>query len=195
MDQYITGAMIKDLRERKGLTQSCLAEILNVSDKAVSKWETGRGYPDVSLIEPLAAALGVSVIELFAGKNTVNKNRSFDMRRMKFYVCPVCGNVVFSVGEAVISCCGIVLPPLDAETGDDEHALTVEPVEDEYYVYTDHPMTKSHYISFIAAVYGDGTEIKKLYPEGNASSRFKIAGLKGFYYYCNRHGLYYSGRK
>ena len=66
MNQYITGAMIKRLREEKKISQNKLAETIGVSDKAVSRWETGRGYPDITLIEPLAEALGVSVIELFS---------------------------------------------------------------------------------------------------------------------------------
>ena len=114
-NQYVTGAMIKRLREEKKLTQAALAERINVTDKAVSKWETGRGYPDISLVEPLAAALGVSVIELLSGESVVNTNRSSNMLHVSFYVCPVCGNIIHSTGEAVVSCCGIVLPALEAE--------------------------------------------------------------------------------
>lgn len=190
MNQYVTGAMIRRLRESRNLTQSQLAEKINVSDKTVSKWETGRGYPDISLVEELAKALGVSVIELFSGENVVNTNRSFNMNRMKFYVCPICGNVIQSAGEAVVSCCGIVLPSLEAENADDDHRLNVEKVEDEYFVTVSHDMSKSHYISFVAAVRDDGCEIKKLYPEGNAEARFKINRIKWVYYYCNKDGLY-----
>lgn len=190
MNQYVTGTMVKRLREERGMTQTQLAEKLNVSDKAVSKWETGRGYPDITLLEPLAAALGVSVIELFAGQDVVNTNRSFHMRKTRLYVCPVCGNIVQSTGEAVISCCGITLPPLEAEPADEGHALTIERVEDEYYVSVSHEMSKTHYISFIATVREDGYELTKLYPEGSASARFKVSGTRQFYYYCNRHGLF-----
>lgn len=190
MNQYVTGAMIKRLREKRGMTQQQLADRIAVSDKAVSRWETGRGYPDISLIEPLSDALGVSVIELFAGENVTNTNRGFNMRRLKLHVCPVCGNVIQAVGEAVISCCGIVLPPLEAEPGDEAHAARIEKVEDEYYVTVDHGMEKSHYISFILAVRDDGCEMKKLYPEGNAEARFRISRTKELYYYCNRHGLF-----
>ena len=114
------------------------------------------------------------------------------MLRMKLYVCPICGNVIQSTGEAIISCCGIVLPPLEAEPEDDAHHLCVERVEDEYYVTIPHEMSKEHYISFILARKNDGCEIRKLYPEGNAEARFKIRGTKCFYYYCNRHGLFES---
>ncbi len=190
MNQYVTGTMIKRLRESKNMTQQQLAEKISVSDKAVSKWETGRGYPDVSLLEPLAKALGVSIIELFSGEGVINTNKSFNMQRMKLYVCPICGNLIQSAGEAVVSCCGIVLPALEAESGDDDHHLHIEKVEDEYYVTISHEMSKSHYISFILAMKDDGCEIRKLYPEGNAEARFKISRTKSILYYCNQHGLF-----
>ncbi len=190
MNQYVTGPMIRRLRERKNMTQQQLAERMNVSAKAVSKWETGRGYPDISLVEPLSAALGVSVIELFSGEDVVNTNRAANMRRLKVHVCPICGNVILGTGEAVISCCGIILPPLEAEAEDGEHSIVIERVEDEYFVSVPHEMSKTHYISFLLAVKDDGYEIRKLYPEGNAEARFKINRTKSIYFYCNRHGLY-----
>ncbi|MBR1986082.1 MAG: helix-turn-helix domain-containing protein [Mogibacterium sp.] len=190
MNQYVTGTMIRRLRESKGLTQHQLAEKISVSDKAISKWETGRGYPDISLIEPLAEALGVSIIELFSGEDVANTNRSFNMQRVKLHVCPICGNIIQSTGEAVVSCCGIVLPALEAEPEDDAHHLQLEKVEDEYFVTIPHEMSKTHFISFIMAVMDDGSEIRKLYPEGNAEARFKISRTKSFLYYCNQHGLF-----
>jgi len=190
MNQYVTGTMIRRLREGRNMTQHQLAEMISVSDKAISKWETGRGLPDISLIEPLANALGVSIIELFSGEGVVNTNRSFKMQRMKFHVCPICGNLIQSTGEAVVSCCGIVLPALEAESEDDDHQLRAEQVEDEYYVSIPHEMSKTHYISFILALKDDGYEIRKLYPEGNAEARFKISRTKSIMYYCNQHGLF-----
>lgn len=190
MNQYVTGTMIRRLRENKRMTQQQLAEKIGVSDKAISKWETGRGYPDISLIEPLAGALGVSIIELFSGEGVVNTNKSFNMLRMKLHVCPVCGNLIQSTGEAVVSCCGIVLPALEAEPEDDKHHLSFEQVEDEYYVTVSHDMSKTHYISFIMALKDDGCEIRKLYPEGNAEARFRISRTKSLLYYCNQHGLF-----
>lgn len=190
MNQYVTGAMIRRLRESRKLTQHQLAGKLSVSDKAVSKWETGRGYPDITLIEPLADALGVSVIELFSGESVVNTNRTFNMLRTKLYVCPVCGNAIQSTGEAVVSCCGIVLPALEAEPADEAHQMQVERVEDEYYVTVAHEMSKTHFISFLLAVQDDGCEFRKLYPEGSAEARFAIRRTRALYCYCNRHGLF-----
>ena len=190
MNQYVTGAIIRKLREERKMTQTQLAERLNVSDKAVSKWETGKGYPDITMVEPIAQALGISVVELLSGSDVTNANRSFNMLRTKWYVCPVCGNVIHAVGEAVISCCGIVLPPLEAEEADEEHTVSIERVEDEIYVTAGHDMTKQHYISFIAAVSDNGVQLVKLYPEGSAEARFKRSRARYLYYFCNRHGLY-----
>lgn len=189
MDTYITGTTIKKLREAKGITQQQLAQEIGVSDKAVSKWETAKGLPDITLIEPLAKALGVSVMELISGDTVINKNISANMLRTKFYVCPVCGNVIHSTGNTLVSCCGITLPALEAEETDEEHTINIEPVEDEKFITVKHEMTKSHYISFIAYVTSDKTHFVKLYPEGNAETRMQFRGRGFLYVYCNRHGL------
>ena len=112
------------------------------------------------------------------------------MLRMKIHVCPVCGNVLLSTGEAVVSCCELVLPALEAEQEDEEHRPVFERVEDEYYVTIAHEMSRTHYISFLLAVKDNGCEIVKLYPEGNAEARFRISRTKYLYYCCNRHGLF-----
>lgn len=190
MDNYITGALIKKLRENRKMTQEELADKVCVSSKAISKWETGRGFPDIGLIEPLAKALGISVIELLSGADIRNKNRSSDMRKCRFYICPICGNVIQSTGEAVISCCGITLPPQEAEEMDEDHTIRLEEVEDEYYVTVDHSMDKTHYISFIAAVSDQYIQFMKLYPEWGAEARFKMNRVDRVYAYCNRHGLF-----
>lgn len=189
MDSYITGATIKNLREKKGITQAQLADLLGVSDKAVSKWETAKGLPDITLIEPLAKALSVSVMELISGDMVVNKNISANILRSKFYVCPICGNIMSAVGNAVISCCGINLPPLEAEETDDHHQITIEKVEDEYFVTVNHNMTKEHFISFIAFLTCDRVQLVKFYPEGNAETRLNLRGGGYLYIYCNKHGL------
>lgn len=190
MNRYITGAMIEKLRESRGMTQAELAGTLCVSDKTVSKWENGRGYPDITLIEPLAKALGSSVTELISGNDIRSSSRSFNRKWVTFYVCPLCGNVIYSMGEAAVSCCGILLPALEAEEPDGSHALRVETVEDEYYVTVEHPMTKEHFLSFIAAVSDTGIGLVKLYPEGNAEARFKKNRVAAFLFYCNRDGLF-----
>ena len=189
MDHYITGTTIRRLRENHGLTQAQLAERIGVSSKTVSKWETAKGLPDITLLEPLAEALGVSVMELMSGNPVINGNKSANVLRSRFYVCPVCGNVIRAMGDAAITCCGIPLPPLEAEAPDEHHALTLEKVEDETFVTVRHSMTKDHYISFIAHLTMDRAQVVKLYPEGNAETRLNLRGGGYLYIYCNRHGL------
>lgn len=191
MNQYITGSVIKALREKNNMTQCQLAEKLGVSDKTVSKWETGSGYPDIALLEPIAQVFSVSVTELISGNAIKNENVSANMLKVKFCVCPVCGNVIQSTGEAVINCHGVLLSPYSAKKEDENHGISIETVEDEYFVTVDHPMTKSHFISFLAVVSSDRVQTVKLYPEGGASARFKKNGIRRIYYYCNRDGLYY----
>ncbi len=194
---YVTGSAIKRLREQKHLTQKDLADLLAVSDKTVSKWETGRGLPDIAIIKELATALGISVAELLTGDVTQNANRSGNMLKSKFYVCPLCGNVIHTMGEGSYSCCGIQLPPLEVENADcienDEvkspHSMSVEIIDNDYYVTMNHPMTKEHYISFMAFITGDRIQLVKLYPEQSCEATFQRRGLGTFYAYCNRHGL------
>ena len=190
MNTYVTGSTINMLREARGMTQAQLAERIGVSDKAVSKWETAKGLPDISLLQPLAAALGVSVIELMNGEPIVNRNVSCNLVRSRLYVCPICGNVLHSTGDAVISCCGVTLPALDAEEPDEAHTLTVERVEDEQFLTVHHPMTKDHYISFLAYASADRFQLVKLYPEGEAQTRMQLRGRGTVYFFCNRHGLF-----
>lgn len=184
------GSTIRQLRLKKGYTQAMLANELGVSSKAISKWETGKGYPDISLIEPLTKVLGVSIIELLSGDQIMNHNRSFQMKNCSFYICPICGNILISSGTAVVSCCGITLIPEEAELPDAAHAFHIEMVEDEYFISITHEMSRSHNISFFAAVNDYSVQLVKLYPESNAETRFKIGTTNKLYAYCNRHGLF-----
>ena len=190
MNQYVTGTVIKELREKNNMTQLQLAEKLGVSDKSISKWECFRGYPDISLLESIAKVFKISVTELISGNAIQNANVSANMLWSKFYICPVCGNVIHSMGEAAIHCHGIQLMPLEVEAPDDHHMISIERIEDEYYVRIDHSMTKEHYISFVAAASSGDMQLVKLYPEGNAEAGFKIRGVKRIFFYCNRDGLF-----
>ena len=190
MNTYVTGTTIKQLRERQKMTQAELALSLGVSSKTVSKWETAKGLPDISLLQPLAQALGISVIELMNGEPILNQNISANMLRSKFYVCPLCGNIVHTLGSALVSCCGITLPALEPEAPDEAHSITIENVEDEQFLTVHHEMTKQHYISFLAYVTSDRLQLVKLYPEGNAETRLQLRGFGVLYCFCNRHGLF-----
>ena len=190
MNTYVTGNTVRQLREARGMTQAELAESIGVSSKTVSKWETGKGLPDITLLQPLAQALGISVIELMNGEQITNRNVSANMLRCKFYVCPICGNIIHSTGSTLVSCCGVTLPPLEPEEAEGEHSIRIERVEDEHFVTLEHPMTKTHFISFLAHVTTDRLQLVKLYPEGNAETRLQLRGRGILYAYCNRHGLF-----
>ncbi len=190
VDQKEMGEMIRSLREKKGMTQLEMAEVLNLSDRTISKWETGRGYPDITFIEKIASLFSVSVSELLSGAEVSNRNISGNMLKASFCVCPVCGNVIVSTGEASVSCHGIALSKLGKNAVDDDHSVTVEVIEDEYFVSVNHPMTKGNYISFIAALSSDRVQMVKLYPEGNAEARVKMNGVREILFYSTTDGLY-----
>lgn len=190
MNTYVTGNTIRILREACGMTQTTLADLIGVSSKTISKWETGKGLPDISLLQPLAKALGVSVIELMNGQPVSNRNLSANMLRTKFYVCPLCGNVLHGTGDAVVSCCGVTLPALEAEAPDPAHQISIEQVEDEHFITIHHPMTKTHYLSFLAYLTTDRMQLVKFYPESDAQTRIQLRGRGYLYVYCNQHGMY-----
>jgi transcriptional regulator with XRE-family HTH domain len=187
---YVTGKIIKELREKKNFTQKQLADILLVSDKTISKWETDRGLPDIGLISHLAEALSVSVAELLMGEYTENSNQSGNMKKILFYVCPVCGNVIQAIGKGSYSCCGIMLPVAEIEESDEIHEIKVEEIDNEYFLHMEHPMTKEHYISFVAYVTSNRVEVIKLYPEQNIECRLAKKGHGYIYVFCNKHGLF-----
>ena len=190
MNTYVTSETIKKLRKERNLTQAELAQRISVSSKTISKWETAKGLPDISLLQPLAQALGICVMELMNGEQIINQNTSANLLRSKFYVCPVCGNVIHSTGNSLISCCGITLPPLEAEEADIDHTADITLVEDEHFISIQHCMTKQYYISFAAFVTTDRMQLVKFYPEGNAETRFQLRGFGTLYWYCNHHGLF-----
>lgn len=106
MDQIRTGSLIRRLRLEQGMTQLALAERLGVSDKAVSKWERGCGAPDLSILPLLSQALEVDTDTLLRGDLEANDLTNGNLKRMRFYLCPECGNLLISQENADISCFG-----------------------------------------------------------------------------------------
>ena len=184
------GDNLSKSRKKAGLSQEELAEKMGLTRQTISKWETARGLPDISLLQPLSQALGVSLPELMNGEHIINRNTCANLLRSKFYVCPLCGNILHSTGDALISCCGLQLPPLEAEEMDEEHSITVETGEHEHFISICHPMTKEHFISFLAFITCDRVQLVKFYPEGNAEARMQLRGRGTLYFYCNHHGLF-----
>ena len=191
MDCQKTGSLIRRLRSEKQLTQRQLAECIGVSDKTVSKWENGRGAPDVSLLAPLAQALEISAESLLKGELQSENTPGGNMKKTLYYFCPVCGNLITASGSASISCCGRTLEPMKPVKPDDDHLLTLESVEDEWYLSTAHPMTREHFIAFIAFVTGDRLTLIRQYPEWDLQQRItRRHGL--LLWYCTEHGLFYK---
>lgn len=186
------GQLIYNLRKEKAMTQKELADLMNISDKTISKWERGLGCPDVSLLPEVSQILGVNIEEILSGKIELNETIGGNMKNLKFYVCPQCNNLMTATGDANISCCGKKLQTLVAEKAQDHHLLTIEPIEDELYISSSHDMKKDHYISFVAYVTGDRVFIVKQYPEWNMQFRFHKLGHGKLYFYCSHHGLFYQ---
>lgn len=189
MDIEKTGKMICEKRTALGMTQLMLAQKLNVSDKTVSKWERGQGLPDIAILPELAAALNISITELFDGETVTNRNRCGNLKRTLLYVCPICGNVISAVGEAVVSCCGVHLNACEVEKPEEGVGVCVQEVEDEYYITVDHPMEKAHYICFFSMCTENRIMVEKLYPEQEPAVRFPRRRNAKLYAFCNRHGL------
>lgn len=190
MDSTKIGSVIYALRKEQGLTQRELAEILHVSSKTVSKWERGQGIPDVSVLECLAEILNVTVEQILSGKLPVKRKDSGNMARMKFYLCPYCGNVLMGTGECYPVCCGRRLKPTVAKPADEAHALQMEQIEYDRYVTAKHPMEKTYYLQFAALVGYDRMEFIRLYPEQDCAFRLTGLGRGTLYYGCSEHGLF-----
>lgn len=192
MNNQSTGSLICKLRKEKGMTQRQIADLMNISDRTISKWERGLGCPDVSLLVELSQILNVNIEGILSGE--INQNQPFggNMNKLKFYVCPQCGNIITAANEAEISCCGKKMMAQEAKKADENHQLNVEPIEDELFVTTNHEMTKEHYISFVAFLTGEKLLLSRQYPEWNLQLRLQRMGHGRLYFYCNKHGLNYQ---
>ena len=184
------GMLILGLRKEKKLTQKQLADAMNISDKTISKWERGLGCPDVSLLRELSDVLNVNIEKILLGDLNPNNVDGGNMKKLKFYDSPSCGNIITSTGEAELSCCGRKLITLIAKPCDENHNLKIETLEDDYYITFQHEMSKQHYINFIAYVTYDRILLIRLYPEQSGEVRFpKLRGGR-LYFGCNQHGLW-----
>lgn len=189
MDQIRTGSLIRQLRTERGLTQKQLAERINVSDKAVSKWERGNGCPDVSLLTALAEVLDTDIQALLSGSIEKNESEKGDMKKLRFYVCRDCGNIITATSDAAVTCCGSRLSPIEAKKADENHQLKVEDIGGEWYITSDHPMTKEHYISFAAYVSDSSVMIFRQYPEWQVNITIPMYRSGKLVWYCSECGL------
>ena len=192
MDCEKTGALIRRLRLEQGLTQKQLADRLCVSPKTVSKWELGLGCPDVSLLPHLSAALRVQIDGLLSGTLEESSPVPGNMKKTKFYVCPTCGSITAATGSIQAACCGKPLAALTPQKASESDKLTVEQVEDEWFITGSHPMTKENHISFLAFATGDSVQILKQYPEWELQVRLPRRRHGTLYFYSTEKGLFYQ---
>lgn len=190
MDQIKTGALIRQLRINSGLTQKQLADSLNVSDKAVSKWECGNGCPDISLLSELAEVFKTDVQTLLSGRIDKNESEKGNMKKIKFYVCKDCGNIITATSEASVSCCGKKLTAAEPQKAEGADMLRVENIGGEWFISSDHEMTKEHYISFVAYVSDSSATVFKQYPEWDIQITLPLYRSGELVWYCTEHGLF-----
>lgn len=192
MDCNKVGNLILKIRKQKGYTQKELADKMNISDRTVSKCERGLGIPDVSLLNELSSILDINVEEILKGEICLNDFVGGNMKNTKYYICKNCGNIVLCTGDASISCCGKKLKEEILKKATDEEKLSVEQIDNQWYISSDHPMDKQHYISFIAYVTGDKLNIIKQYPEWNMQAYIPKKEHGMLIWYCTEHGLFYQ---
>ncbi len=192
MDCIKTGALIRRLRTELGLTQLQLAESIGVSDKAVSKWERSLGCPDISLLAPLAAQLGVTPQTLLQGEIQESDTVGGNMKNTLFYICPTCGNLVMSTGDAQVSCCGKPLAAILPRKAGEEERLHIEQVEDEWFITSDHPMVKENYITFVALLTGGKLQLFRQYPEWDLQLRLSRREHGKLIWHSLQDGLFYQ---
>lgn len=190
MDPVKTGKIIHLLRKEKGLTQKQLAEKMFISDKTVSKWECGAGCPEISLLRQLADILDVEIDALLKGQLDQNDRNGGNMKNLKFYVCPVCGNLLTATGEASVSCCGKVQEPTEIKKAESDEKLSVELIDNEYFVSSSHEMTKDHYITFVALLTSDTLILRKQYPEWDLQTRIPRMAHGRLIWHCSKHGMF-----
>jgi len=186
------GNIIRTLRLEQNMTQKQLADKMNLSDKTISKWERGLGLPDISLISELAKLLEIDTQNLLTGDMTPNAFVGGNMKNTKYFICPTCQNVTLCTGAAEVSCCGKRLTFETMQKASESEKMSVQLIGKEWYITSDHPMTKSHYISFVALVAGDRIRIIKQYPEWHLNIHLTRFGHEMLIWYCTEHGLFYQ---
>jgi len=192
MDHAKLGELIRRLRREKNMTQLQLAKELHISDKAVSKWERGLGCPDVSLLGKLAEVFAVDLKGLLSGEIKNNDISRGNMKKTKFYVCPLCGNLLLAMEKAELSCCGRKLKPIQPQKAAAEEKLSVELIDNDYFISSVHPMSKEHYITFVALLTGDSIMLRKQYPEWDLQVRIPTFARGMLLWHCSQHGLFYQ---
>lgn len=192
MDNIKIGQLIYRLRKERHLTQLQLANQMNISDKAISKWERGLGCPDISLLPDLSKIFDVDLEKLLSGELDINEVLGGDMKKMNFYICPTCGNMITSMTDTTISCCGKKLKAIQPQKANEDEKLSVDIIENDFFITSEHQMTREHYIAFVALLTGDSIMLRKQYPEWDLQVRIPVFAHGKLLWYCTKHGLFYQ---
>lgn len=192
MDNIKIGNLIYKLRKENNMTQLELAQKMNISDKTVSKWERGLGCPELSLLADLSEIFCVDLEKFLSGELCANATNNGDIRNMKFYICPKCGNLITSMSDISLSCCGKKIKSTVPKEAEKEQKLSIELSENAYYVTSPHEMTKEHYITFVALLTNDSIMIVKQYPEWELHAYIPAIAHGKLTWHCNKHGLFYQ---
>lgn len=192
MDCVKIGKLIFSLRQKSQMTQKQLADKMGISDKTISKWERGCGLPDISLLGQLADIFKVPIETILAGEMDENTVLGGNMKKTRYFVCPICHNLVLATNEVTVSCCGNLLEPLLLQKASEAQKLHIELIEEEWFVTSNHPMTKENYIAFAAFATGERLEVIKLYPEWNMQFRMSVKRHGMLIWYSTSEGLFYQ---
>ena len=192
VDKEKIGTLIRSLRKEKGLTQKELAEILSVSDKTVSKWERGKGIPDISIMLSLSNIFGIEIEKMLEGEIRYDEFITDNMEKTKYYICPQCGNIITSVKEVSLSCCGRRLENHIPKPAGDKGRLVFLKSDTGYGIMNHYPMTKDDYISFISIITEDRGLLIKTYPEWDKMYHISCFEKGIVVWYSKKDGLLYQ---
>ncbi len=192
MDQIRIGELIRQLRTQMGLTQNQLAERICVSNKTVSKWECANGCPDIGSLSALSEVFGTDIRVLLSGEINKNETDKGNMKKLRFYVCSTCGNIITSATDADITCCGRRLEALEAKKAEESEKLSVSDIGGELFISSDHPMTKEHHIAFVAYVSDASAMMFRQYPEWDVQITMPLYRSGRLVWYCTKDGMFYQ---
>jgi hypothetical protein len=130
------------------------------------------------------------VDSLLAGDLDEQDSNGGSMKQTKFFLCPQCGNLITASGSAVLACCGRTLTPLEPQRPDPDHQLTIEQMENEWYLTSPHSMTKAHHLSFAALVTSERVILVRRWPEWDFQVRLPRGEHGLLYWHCTQHGLF-----
>ena len=137
----------------------------------------------------MSEIFGTDIEALLSGEINKNEMENGDMKKLRFYVCRDCGNIITATSDAAVSCCGNKLTALEPRPANDNERLRVEDIGGEWYITSDHEMTKEHHISFVAYVSDSSVMMFRQYPEWSVDIDLPMFRSGRLMWYCDKCGL------